>query len=253
MTHARPETEGSSIATRRGWFTTTHWSVIWQASQPGAANSQAGLEQLYRRYRQPLFGFIRSRGYSEEDAEDLVQGFFAKAIEKEYFGKADPQKGRFRSFLLMALTGFLCNEHDKRTSQKRGGGQPTLPLQVQAQDSETVILEHAVDHMSPEKIFDRQWALALLEQVLNRLRAECDAAGNARSFEELKCFLSGAEPKRPYGEIAMVLGVNEVTLRGSVLRLKRRYRELLLQEIADTVEGPEAVEDELRHLMASLS
>ncbi len=234
-----------------GRFTTTHWSVVLSAGQARSADAEAALERLCRTYWYPLYAFVRRQGQSPEDAQDLVQGFFAKVLEKNYLGAADPQKGRFRSFLLLALKRFMANEWDRARRQKRGGGREVISLD--AEDTEVRYRSGPLDELSPERVYDREWARTLLEQVLDQLEAEWLQAGNARIFNEVKVFLTGEKSERPYAEIARELGVTDGTLRGTVFRLRQRYREVLRRQIADTLETPDAVEDEIRQLFAALS
>ncbi len=236
-----------------GLFTTTHWTVVLQAGQAGSPDAGAALAGLCRAYWYPLYAFARRLGRSPEDAQDLVQGFFEKVVEKNYLGAADPAKGRFRSFLLLAFKRFVANEWHRSQRQKRGGNHEFLSLESESGDTELRYRSDPADELSPEKLYDRHWARTLLEQVLNQLDKEYVQAGNGRVFQELKIFLTGEKGERPYADIARDLGVAEGTLRGTVFRLRQRYRELLKREIAKTVDTPEAVEDEIRQLFAALS
>jgi RNA polymerase sigma factor (sigma-70 family) len=232
-------------------FATTHWSVV-STSQAGVSpQAENALSILCQSYWFPLYCFVRRQGQNPHDAQDLVQGFFAKLIEKNYFKDARQEKGRLRSFLLLALKRFMANEWDRANRHKRGGGQEIISLNLD--ETESRFLAEATQYSSLERDYDRQWAIALLDQVLTQLQQECIAAGTDRMFDELKIFLSGEKSERPYAEIARQLGVAEGTLRGTVFRLRQRYREILLAKIAETVETPDAIEAELRDLHAALS
>jgi RNA polymerase sigma-70 factor (ECF subfamily) len=231
-------------------FERTHWSVVMSAGNQQSPLAQAALAKLCQTYWYPLYVFVRRQGRSAEDAQDLVQGFFAKAIEKNFVAAAEPEKGRFRSFLLLALKRYMANEWDHDHREKRGGGKDIVSLDEQ--DTELRYKAEPADEISPGKAFERQWALTLLQQVLDRLSAEFSSAGKARLFEELKVFLSG-EKGGSYAEIGVRLGITEATIKVTVHRLRLRYRELLRLEIANTVSSPEAIEDEIQDLCAALS
>jgi RNA polymerase sigma factor (sigma-70 family) len=231
-------------------FKTTHWSVVLSAGDQESPQARAALATLCRTYWYTLYVFVRRQGQSPEDAQDLVQGFFAKAIEKNFVAAAEPEKGRFRSFLLLALKRYMANEWDHANREKRGGGNEIISLD--GQNTEMRYKAEPADEMSPEKAFERQWALTMLQQVLDRLRTEFSASGKMRLFEELKVFLSG-EKGGPYAEIGAKLGMTESAIKVNVHRLRQRYRELLRLEIADTVSSPEAIDDEIRNLFAALS
>jgi RNA polymerase sigma factor (sigma-70 family) len=220
------------------------------AGQPSPQAEEA-LAKLCQTYWYPLYVFIRRQGHSPEDAQDLVQGFFAQAVQKGYFKDADQAKGKFRSFLLLALKGFMANEWDRANRLKRGGGQEIISLD--AEQTENRYLAEPADPMSPEKAYERQWALTLLEQVLQRLGQEFASGGKAVIFDALKSCLSGEKSAKSYAEIGAKLGMTEGTVKVTVHRLRQRYRELLREEIARTVDTPEAVEDEIRELFAALS
>jgi RNA polymerase sigma factor (sigma-70 family) len=232
-------------------FATTHWSVVAASQTVGGPDAEKALAILCQSYWYPLYSFVRRQGHDAHDAQDLVQGFFAKLIEKNYLKEARREKGRLRSFLLLALKRYMANEWDRLNRQKRGGGQEIVSLNLD--ETESRFLAQAQNHSSPERDFDRQWAITLLDQVLNQLQEECSAAATGKIFEELKIFLTGEKSERTYGEIARQLGVAEGTLRGTVFRLRQRYREILLTKIGETVDAPEEIEAELRDLLAALS
>ena len=220
------------------------------AGQQASAQAQDALAQLCQTYWYPLYVFIRRQGHTPEDAEDLVQGFFAKMIEKNFVSSADREKGRFRSFLLLALKRYVANEWERASRQKRGGANEIISLDTK--NTEIRYQAESVDDQSPEKAFDRQWALTLLERVLHRLCAEFASSEKLALFEELKVFLS-QEKGAAYAEIASRFGMTESAVKVRVHRLRRRYRELLRLEIAHTVSSPEAVDDEIRELFAALN
>jgi RNA polymerase sigma factor (sigma-70 family) len=232
-------------------FTTTHWSVVLAARHSGSAEADRALERLCRTYWYPLYAFVRRRGYQGHDAQDLTQEFFARLLSKKNLDTLDRSKGKFRSFLLASLENFLANEWRNAHAQKRGGNAVFLFLDDGSPEEQ--YLQTCAGHMSPEKVFEQQWALALLEQVLTRLRAEFVAAGKGAFFEELKIFLTGEKRTVSYTELALKLNSTEAALKMAVSRMRQRYAQLLRAEIAETVTGPESVEEELRALFAALS
>ena len=237
-------------ASEPAWFITTHWSAVLAATG-NSTRARVALEKLCRSYWYPLYAFVRRRGHGPHDAEDLVQGFFATCLEKNYLGAVDQGKGRFRSFLLIALKHFLANEWDKSTTQKRGGKHPVISL-----DSLTAEQRYALepaDEFTAEKLFERRWALTLLDQVVSRLREEQVAAGRLDQFEMLKESITSGGRGTPYAQIAKQLGSSEGAIKVAVHRLRQRYRKLLEEEIANTVASPDDVAEERRHLLRALS
>ncbi len=230
-------------------FATTHWSVVLTAANEEIPEAAAALERLCRTYWYPLYAYVRRRGSSPEDAQDLTQEFFLRLLRKHYLGQVDPGRGKFRSFLLAAINHFLADEWDRAKAVKRGGRVTLLALD---QDSAEQRLGEASTEHSPEQVFERSWALAFLQQVLSRLREEANQAGRAGHFEELKIFLTGEKSPVSYTELAARLGSNETALRKEVQRLRHRYGELLREEITRIVASPAEVQDELRHLSAVL-
>jgi RNA polymerase sigma-70 factor (ECF subfamily) len=208
------------------------------------------LAKLCQTYWYPLYAYVRRRNFSPPDAEDLTQEFFARFLEQHWVGNADREKGRFRTFLLSAMNHFLANEWDKARAQKRGGGVPLLPLQFDV--AETRYVREPADNVTPEQHFERRWAMTLLETVLDRLRAEYEQDGKAELFAALNPCLVGDRTSQPYEELARKLGLTEGAVNSAVHRLRQRYRQLLRDEIAQTVAGPGEVEEELRHLIAVL-
>ena len=232
-------------------FLPTHWTVVLAAGSRDSTEARDALEKLCRTYWPPIYAFIRRQGHNPHDAQDLTQGFFARVLEKNYISAADRTKGRFRSFLLGTLKHFLANEWDRTNAQKRGGGQVLIPLD--AATEETSCGFEPADQLTAEKIFERRWALTLLDQVLRRLRSEYVADGKEPLFEQLKHTLTEASRALPYAQIAAQLNTSEGAIKVAVHRLRQRYRELLRAEIASTVAGPEEVDDEIRNLFAALA
>jgi RNA polymerase sigma-70 factor (ECF subfamily) len=229
-------------------FPTTLWTVVLHAGHDEPEQARAALAELCRRYWYPLYSFVRHRGHSPHDAQDLTQAFFARLLEKHVLGRVDPEQGRFRTFLLASLKNFLANDHDHAHARKRGGGQTILSLEAESGESR-YLLEPSHD-WTPERHFERQWAVSLLNEVLATLREEYHADGKGALFEELKAVLTGQAGA--YAEMAARLGRSEGAIKVAVHRLRHRYRELIRARIAETVEDGD-VEDELRHLMAVLA
>ncbi|MGA2051672.1 MAG: sigma-70 family RNA polymerase sigma factor [Opitutales bacterium] len=233
-----------------GRFATTRWTVVLAAGRETSPQAARALEELCGAYWYPLYAYVRRRGHGREDAEDLTQEFFARLLERDYLQAAARAKGRFRTFLLVAFQRFLANEWDRARAQKRGGGRPVLPLEAETAERRYQI--EPVDELSADRIYERRWALTLIEETVGRLRREFAQAGKAGEFEQLKSFLTADREKIPYAELAVSLGQAEGALRVAVHRLRRRFRELFRQEIAQTVSSPEEIEAELRHLLAAL-
>jgi DNA-directed RNA polymerase specialized sigma24 family protein len=231
-------------------FATTHWSLILAArdrAEPGSADALASLCALYW---YPLYAYVRRRGNSAEYALDLTQGFFARLLEKDFLAAVDQGKGKFRSYLLAACNHFLANEYDRAVAVKRGGGKPVLSLDAAA--AEGRYLAEAADELTPERLFERRWALALLQHVMTRLRADFEAKHKGRLFERLRGFLVG-EKGAGYRQAAAEVGMSEAAIKVHVHRLRARYRELLREEIGRTVGTPEEIDDEIRSLFAALA
>jgi len=244
-----PTDQGEALP-RSPVFVTTHWSVVLTAGDSNTTIAHEALAKLCQTYWFPLYAFVRRRGFSPPDAEDLTQEFFARFLEHKWVGNADREKGRFRTFLLSALNHFLANEWDKARAQKRGGGSTPLPLEFNA--AETRYVREPADNVTPEQHFERRWALTLLETVVNRLRTEYEQDGKADLFTALNPCLVGDRTSQPYEELARELGVSEGAVKSAVHRLRQRYRQLLRDEIAQTVAGPGEVDEELNHLIAVL-
>jgi RNA polymerase sigma-70 factor (ECF subfamily) len=238
-------------ARSEGTFATTHWSVVRSAGADATPNSKAALDRLCRQYWQPLYYFVRRRGYNEQDAQDLTQGFFARLLEKHSLEAADRERGRFRTFLLTSLQNYLANEWDRANRQKRGGGQQFLSLDL-ATSAESGYQLLPADTDTPDRLYDRRWAQAVLEAVLRRLREEFEQRHGSGRFDVLKQFLFADRGEISGAEVAARLGLSESATKSAIYRLRQRYGELFAEEIAQTVEKPEEVDDEIRHLLAAL-
>jgi RNA polymerase sigma factor (sigma-70 family) len=249
------QASGSEIApiTQMGAvaFTTTHWSIVVAAQGPSPASAEA-LEKLCRTYWRPIYGFVRREGVRPEEAKDLTQGFFALLLERRDINAVRKEKGRLRSYLLTSLKHFLTNERNRAMAVKRGQGQQLIPLE-DLRERERVGFEPA-DTLGADQIYERRWALSVLDQVLARLGDEYRAGGVASAglFDRLQKSLT-EEPDRPSpAETAHEFGMTESAVRQAFYRLRQRYRQLLREEIAHTVMVPGDIEDELRHLVAVL-
>jgi RNA polymerase sigma-70 factor (ECF subfamily) len=231
-------------------FATTRWTVVLAAGHRGAPQADIALEELCRTYWFPLYAYVRRHGHSREDAEDLTQAFFARLLEKNYLEGISKDKGKFRAFLLVAVKRFLANEWDRARSQKRGGG--VKPLSLDWQDADTRYQIDPADNLSPDKLYDRAWAMTLLERVITRLRDESAAEGKARLYDHLKTFLMAGKSDIPYARAA-ALEMTEGAVRVAIHRLRRRYRELLREEIAQTLSDPAQADEEMQALFSALT
>ena len=232
-------------------FATTHWTVVLAAGQRHTPQSDGALEELCRTYWFPLYAYVRRRGHTKEDAEDLVQAFFARFLEKNYLAGLNAERGRFRAFLLASLKHFLINEWKKARRLKRGGGEKLLALDWETADTQFQVA--ATDEPSPDKAFDREWALALLAKVIERLQQECAAEGKAQLFAQLKIFLTAGKGALSHADAAKNLNLDETTVRVAVHRLRKRYRVLLRKEISQTLTDESQVEEEMRALFGAFS
>ena len=230
-------------------FATTHWTVVLAAGRRHTPQSDGALEELCRAYWFPLYAYVRRRGHNKEDAEDLVQAFFARLLAKNFLAGLDSEKGKFRAFLLASLKHFLANEWDKSQTQKRGGGRPHFSLDWQTADTKFQVA--ATNAPSPDQIFDREWALALLAKVIGRLEKECAADGKAALFAQLKMFLTAGKGEAAQRDVADALGLEEGAVRVAVHRLRKRYRILLREEIAQTLANAADVDEEMRSLFGA--
>jgi RNA polymerase sigma-70 factor (ECF subfamily) len=235
----------------RSLFVTTHWSVVLAAKDKSSPDSAAALEALCRAYWYPLYAFVRRQGHAPCDAQDLTQEFFARLLGKDYLSAAAREKGRFRTFLRVALRRFLANEWDRARRLKRGGGRAALPLDTAM--AEDRYRAEPGGGLPPDRLYERRWAMTLLDQTLGRLRAEHTAAGKAAEFEQLKGVLMAERGAINYGALAAALGLSKGAARVAAHRLRKRFRELFRAAVADTVSGPGEVESELRYLVGMLA
>jgi RNA polymerase sigma-70 factor (ECF subfamily) len=248
----RTDSSLEDSAARLSVFATTHWSIVMAAGSATDPRSEEALAKLCRTYWYPLYAYVRRRGRSPQDAQDLTQEFFARLLERNWVGHADRERGRFRSFLLSALNHFLADEWDKSRAQKRGGDALLVPLEFDTAETR-YSREPSDPAATPEQSYERRWALALLETVTQRLRDEQEREGGAELFALLSPCLIGERTAQPYAALAEKLGVREGTVKAAVHRLRQRYRQLLREEIANTVSTSSEVDEELRYLFAVLS
>jgi RNA polymerase sigma factor (sigma-70 family) len=232
-------------------FVTTHWSVVLTAGRNDTTRARQALGKLCQTYWFPLYTYARRRGYSAHDAQDLTQEFFAQLLDRESLAGANPQRGRFRSFILTAMNHFLISEWTKAKAKKRGGHFDVISLDLAAAE-ERYDLEPA-DNSTPDKIFEKQWALTLLHEVMNQLESEYQREGKMELFTTLKQTLMGARESQPYAELAARLKMNEGAIKAAVHRMRKRYRELIRAEIAHTIAPSQDIEDEMRHLFSALT
>lgn len=231
-------------------FATTHWSVVLAAGQTGSEAQAAALEKLCLAYWYPLYAYVRRRGHGPDDAQDLTQEFFLRLIEKNWLNRVSSEGGKFRSYMLTMVKGFLANAHDRAQAAKRGGGQILVPLDVD--EAEQRFAHEPATTETPENIFERRWALAVLDEALNRLRAAAEAAGKLGQFERLHPFLSREPVAGEYDQLAPALGMSAGALGVAVHRLRQKYRETLRETVADTLADPAQVDEEMRHVFAAL-
>lgn len=232
-------------------FTTTHWSAVVAAGDRTLPGASEALEKLCSAYWYPLYVYVRRRGHTPEDAQDLTQDFFQRLLASDWIARADQAKGRFRTFLLCGLKNFLANEWQKSGRLKRGAGKVFVALD--ALEAEERYKVEPAEFASPDKLFERRWALTLLESVLQRLETENTEPNVSEQFLALRGVLVGEPSEEGYAVLAFRFGVSENTVKSWVHRLRRRYRELLREAVAQTVQGPEEVQDELRFLARVLS
>jgi RNA polymerase sigma factor (sigma-70 family) len=240
-----PGTTGIEPA-RRQTFVTTHWSVVLSAARSDTTHARDALAKLCQTYWPPLYAYVRRRGYSAEDAEDLTQGFFAALLQHKAVATVSPDKGRFRSFLLASLNHFLSDEWDKTRAQKRGSGKV---ISFDTQTAETWLEQVPSPNLTPEKAFELRWAITLLEQVYGKLETEHRQQAKGELFDTLRPTLAGPGSAAPYAELGRRLDMNEGAVKVAVHRLRQRYRLLLRATIAETVESEAEVEEELRYLL----
>ena len=241
----------SAEAAAKAGFATTHWSVVQAAGQPESPRYQQALETLCGTYWFPLYAYMRRHGYDRHQAEDYTQAFFARLLEKKGLRLADPKQGKFRSFLLAALKHFLANEADRIRAQKRGGGRRILSLDVEKAEGKYTV--EPVDRLSPDKVFDRSWAMTVLDQALERLDAEAHTTNKLELFKHLKAYLTSDKRSVPYHTVADKLNTTEGAVKIAMHRLRRRYRELLRDAIAQTVASEDQIDQEIRDLFTALA
>jgi RNA polymerase sigma factor (sigma-70 family) len=231
-------------------FSTTHWSVVLAGGDGESPHAAAAMEELCRAYWYPLYAYVRRREHSVEEAQDLTQEFFARLIEKHWLAEADSSKGRFRTFLLTALNHFLAKEWRRSHAAKRGGGQVLISLDDTA---EARYAQEPASNVTPEKLYERRWALSLFDRALGRLREQYVAAGKTSLYDHLKGFLSGEPGDGEYARLGLELDMSTGAVAAAVHRLRQHYRQLVREEVAHTVESPADVDDEVRWLLAALN
>jgi len=247
MTTAGEPSEGG-----RGndWAGTTHWSAVLAAGQTASPRAAAAMEELCRTYWYPIYAYVRRRGHAVEDAQDLTQEFFARLIGKQWVADANPARGRFRTFLLTALNHFLANEWRNARAAKRGGGRSVISLD---DTTESRYAHEPASDLTPEKLYERRWALSLFDRALGRLREQYGAAGKKKLYDHLQKFLSSEAADGEYARLGAELEMSSGAMAAAVHRLRQHYRELVREEVAQTVETPAEVEEEVRSLLAALS
>ena len=241
--------DGGFPARRAGRFATTRWSLVVAAGQQTNTRSAEALATLCEMYWYPVYAFIRRQGCRADEGADLTQEFFARVLEKNYFHDADQARGRFRAFLCASIRHFLSNERDRARTLKRGGNQPPISLDVETAEGRYQLEPR--DDLTPEKLFDRRWAMLLLDRALVRLNEEHLLAGKADLFGHLKVFLNGESS--PYGDVATALGMTEGAVKVAVHRLRRRFRDALVEQIAETVANPSDIDAEIAYLLKAVS
>lgn len=239
----------SSDHVRRDGFATTRWSMVLAAGRDESPESRAALASLCEAYWYPLYAFVRRQGHTPHDAEDLTQGFFASLLDRDAFGELQPEKGKFRAFLLACLKHFLANERDRERALKRGGGRVIASLDAESAEQRWRL--EPADELTPDDIFLRGWAMTLLERALADLRSDFEASGRGELFDYLKVYLTG-EATQTQAEVAAKFGMTHDAVKASVYRLRDRFRRRLRDAIADTVANPDEIDDEMRELLLAL-
>jgi RNA polymerase sigma factor (sigma-70 family) len=239
---------GNNTKSDREWFATTQWALLGSTSQSDSSQAGEAIEKLCRAYWPPLYTYIRRQGYGTEDGQDLTQTFFARLLEKNFWARADPQKGRFRSFLLTALRQFLADERDRARAAKRGGGVALISFDEGT--GEEHFLEDLDHNLTHEQQFDRQWASTVLEQARGKLRQECIAAGKSAFYDQVNLLSDESEKSVTYAELAPPLGMSVSAIKSAVSRLRARYGELVREEVAQTVSNPAEVDEEIEYLLS---
>jgi RNA polymerase sigma-70 factor (ECF subfamily) len=234
---------------KRGRFPSTRWTLVLELAGEPSPEAEQALATLCQAYWYPLYAFLRGGGHDRDEAADLTQAFFLHVLEKRTLARADPARGRFRSFLLASLKNFVANEHDRSVARKRGGAM--RPLSFDLETAEGLIQREPATDETPERVFDRRWANALLSRALMALEEEM-SLGKHEQFNLLKEYLTGDAAGRSYAEVATRLGMSEGAVKVAVHRLRRRFREIVKTEIAHTVAAPEEVPDEIRYLLSAV-
>jgi RNA polymerase sigma factor (sigma-70 family) len=234
----------------RGRFVTTHWSLVLAAGDRDEAKARAALAELCAAYWPPLYGFVRRLGYDAEQARDLTQEFFTRLLEKDHLRAVDQERGKFRTFLLASFRYFLANEYDRATAQKRGGGRPVFSLDFRVTERRNKL--EPCHNLTAERLYERRWAMALLEQALARLRAEHNRNGRGALFDALKVYLTGEKAAATHQQLAEQFGMTMGAVAVAIHRLRQRYREVLREEIGRTVNDPGEIDGEIRDLFAAL-
>lgn len=242
---------GIPAAHRNQQFTTTHWSVVLTAGADDSSRGQVALQTLCQTYWPPIYGYLRWMGYDSADAQDLTQDYFALLLRKNLAGRADPQKGRFRSFLLHTLKQFVSDQRSKSRAQKRGGDAPIVSLDVETEESRG--LPDPATHASPDRAFDRRWVEIVLDRVKSQLQHEYTRSGRRELFDRLKSFQPGEQPECSQEEAAQQLSLSLPAVKSAIYRLRRRHGELLREEIAQTVSHPDEVQEEIRYFITCWS
>jgi len=233
-----------------GQFTTTHWSAVVRAGHKDLPQAAEALNELCRIYWYPLYAYARRQGCQRPEAEDLTQAFFARFLEHHFIARAEPEKGRFRTFLLTVFKRFLANEWNRQHAQKRGGFQILVPIDVDRAESQLEV--EPASQEQPDTLFQRQWAIILLEQVMNRLQREYQESGRGALFDRLEACLARDATALPYAEIGAQLNLSEAAVKMAMQRLRARYQLILREEIGKTVASPDQVEEEIRDLFAAV-
>lgn len=239
--------EPSKVNGAGSCFVTTHWTVVLEAALPGQASGHEAFAKLYTDYWPPIYAFVRRRGYSREEAEDLSQDFFQRLLEKQALAGLRRQGGRFRSFLISCLENFLANEWDRSRALKRGGGLAPLPLD--ASDAESRLCLDGTSGEPPASLFEQEWAYTVIERAMSHLRQECAEDGRTEFFEQIRPHLLGDRQGAPYAQVAARFAMSEGAVKVAVHRLRHRFGQFLRQDIARTVSTSSEIDEELRHLI----
>lgn len=234
-----------------GAFTTTHWSVVLTAKESDGTTADAAIDRLCRAYWPPIYAYIRRDGHGPEDAQDLTQEFLSRFVHRDWLNHLQDRRGKFRSFMLTFLKHFLSDQRDRDRAQKRGGGQPLVPLDAYEAEERSVLEPR--ERLTPDSAYERRWAQTLMERAVERLRLEYTENGRALLFDTLKDLQPGERNETSYADIGLRLGLSEQAVKNAVHRLRRRHREILREEIAQTLADPSELEEEIQYLMTVLA